>query len=284
MSVVGQRFGYREKPRTLGVPLEPVEVIQEGPPRSNQVRVQHLQGEYKGLKHWISRSRLVVPWEEAPAFMQDEHHLLAAFNASDNVAGSVPYEAADTVFAALYTIFNDELILCGWSGYRRQLLTIRSFESSVEKLKLNADDLLVEPYAYLDRHGHYWALFPVAEKLAKLFCQRYPKEILSYLHAEENKLRQQIVAEHNPRRPNYAEERLHGEQPIFALVREWCGENEVNTFNEVQHLRDEVFRLRNLVLSVTRWLRESGHPVKASLVIKELDIDSPDLSSKQPNP
>lgn len=272
MSLVGKRYGYRDKPRTLGVPLEPVEVIQEGPPRSNQVRIQHLQGEYEGLMRWVSRAYLVVPWEEAHAFMQDEHNLLAAFEASADVAGSVPYEAADTVFAALTGIFKEELILCGWSGYRRQLLTIRSFETSVAKLNLNADELLAEPYSYLDRHGHYWALFPVAERLARLFCQRYPQEILSYIQAEEDELRRQIVADYHPqRRRTYAEERLHSEQPVFALVREWCNDDEVKRFDEVQHLRDEVYRLRNLITSVARWLRDHGHPLKASLVMKELE-------------
>lgn len=42
-------------------------------------------------------------------------------------------------------------------------------------------------------------------------------------------------------------------------------------FDEVQHLRDEVYRLRNLITSVARWLRDHGHPLKASLVMKELE-------------
>ncbi|MDP9437809.1 MAG: hypothetical protein M3P49_03545 [Actinomycetota bacterium] len=36
-------------------------------------------------------------------------------------------------------------------------------------------------------------------------------------------------------------------------------------------LRGEVDRLRGLVEDTARWLRHSGHPVKAALVLKQLD-------------
>jgi hypothetical protein len=43
MSTTGQRFAY-------GEPERPVEVIKEGPSRSNKVRVRWLDGEYEGLE------------------------------------------------------------------------------------------------------------------------------------------------------------------------------------------------------------------------------------------
>jgi len=39
----------------------------------------------------------------------------------------------------------------------------------------------------------------------------------------------------------------------------------------VLELRQKVDRLRGLVEDTARWLRHSGHPVKAALVLRELE-------------
>lgn len=49
MSDVGRRFAYRERARSPGEPVRPVEVVKEGPPRSNNAKVRRLDGEYEGL-------------------------------------------------------------------------------------------------------------------------------------------------------------------------------------------------------------------------------------------
>jgi hypothetical protein len=54
-------------------------------------------------------------------------------------------------------------------------------------------------------------------------------------------------------------------------VREWCGEEAVEEFNQVLALREEVDRLQALVEDTVRWLHFSGHPVKAALLAKELN-------------
>ncbi len=61
--------------------------------------------------------------------------------------------------------------------------------------------------------------------------------------------------------------------PVFALVREWCGREAVDGFEESRALREEVDRLRALVEDTVRWLRDSGHPVKAALLSRELGRD-----------
>lgn len=58
--------------------------------------------------------------------------------------------------------------------------------------------------------------------------------------------------------------------PFFAIVRGWCGQEAVEEFREVIALRQEAYRLQDLVKDLARWLRDSGHPLKAALVLKEL--------------
>lgn len=270
-SLTGRTFAYRRKWRTLGEPVQPVKVIQDGPPGSNQVRILHLGGDYEGMKEWVSRTRLVVPWDQASQFVADEHHLLAAFKASGDVHDTLPFQAASTVFDAIAGVFGpQQVILCGWAGPKRQLFTIQSFDTSVETLKLDRDELLSEAYAYVDRHGDYWAPFPLAERLAKRFCVRFPMEVLADIQEGEDKLRYKIVDAYEPHRRSFAEEWLEKRKPVFEMVRKWCGSAVAQEFDEIQLLRQEVCRLRKLAESLADWLRGAGHPVKAGLVLKEL--------------
>ena len=96
MKRVGRRFAYRERAHTPGSSVQPVEVVQEGPPRSQKVKVRLLDGEYEGLEIWVPRVRLVAPWEEAEALLEDERRMLAALEASGNAYGTVPYKAVET--------------------------------------------------------------------------------------------------------------------------------------------------------------------------------------------
>jgi hypothetical protein len=64
-----------------------------------------------------------------------------------------------------------------------------------------------------------------------------------------------------------AEARLEELGPIFAIVREWCGQEAMEEFREVMALRQEVDRLQGIVRDLARWLRDAGHPLKAALVL-----------------
>ncbi|MEW6172197.1 MAG: hypothetical protein AB1510_03915 [Bacillota bacterium] len=111
-TVIGQRFAYR-KTRGLGDPVQPVEVVKEGPPRFQKVRIRYLDGEYEGLEEWVPKSRLVVSWDDAQAFCEDEKRVLAASEASDSVDGTLVHKAVQTVFGAITDLFGEELLLTG---------------------------------------------------------------------------------------------------------------------------------------------------------------------------
>lgn len=269
--MVGKRFAYRKQVRAFGKPVQPVEVVREGPPRSARVRIRYLDGEYEGLEEWVPKARLLVPWDEAKEFCEDERRLLAAQGASGEVHGTLFYKAVETVFYAIARVFDEELILFGWRAYERDLLIIREFHTTVQKLRLNREELLLEPHSFVNRHGHYVAPFQTAERLGKLFCQRFPREILQYMRAKEEDLRQKIITADNPSTRSFHEEWQGKSKAAFMVVREWCGQKAVAEFDEVAALQKEVRRLRDVIQSTARWLRDNGHSVKASLLLKEIN-------------
>ena len=49
MTEEGRSYAYRERAHTPGDPVRPVELVKEGPPRSQKAKVRWLDGEYEGL-------------------------------------------------------------------------------------------------------------------------------------------------------------------------------------------------------------------------------------------
>ena len=168
MSLVGQRFAYRERARTPGDPVRPVEVVKEGPSRSQKVKVRRLDGEYEGLEEWVPEVRLVVPWDEAEALLEDERRTFEALDASGNVYDTVPWEGVRMVLWALpFEPQAGEEIYLGYKAIERELLVIEELDATAELLGLDADDMLSKPRSYVDRFGEYkmpfWVTVEVAE-------------------------------------------------------------------------------------------------------------------------
>ena len=102
-----------------------------------------------------------------------------------------------------------------------------------------------------------------------------------YIEADEKALRDVAVSGHYFHRRLYdyerdmpreeAEAKLSHEAPVFALIREWCGQELVQEYDERKVLRLEVERLRGQVESIAKWLEDNGQSEKASMVLQELD-------------
>jgi hypothetical protein len=145
---------------------------------------------------------------------------------------------------------------------------------------MDADELIREPLAYIDRHGTFIAPWPLTYRLARQVAEVYAPDVLAYVAREEHKLRDQAVhgdtvewsrTESFWVPPERYAENLHKREPVFALVREWCGHNEVEHFDEIQSLRAEVARLRELLLSAVKKLDEAGRHHLARRIERELE-------------
>jgi hypothetical protein len=292
MSDVGRRFAYRERARSPGEPVRPVEVVKEGPPRSNKAKVRRLDGEYEGLEEWVPKGRLIAPWEEVEALLEDERRMFGALDATGDVYDTLPYKAVRTVFFALPPGEGGDDVFFGHKVIESELLNIEDLDAVERRLGLPAQELLAEPHSYVDRYGEYKAPFEVAVKVAKHCCRTFTQDILRYVQAEEDALKEAVVSGYYtfPDRRyrswrdkdgfeilrTRAEEWLAEQKPIFALIREWCGEGAVDEFRQVLELREEVDRLRDLLTDTVRWLRDAGHPVKAALLQKQINRSDPD--------
>jgi len=281
VSTVGRRFAYRERVRAYGEAVRPVEMTKEGPPRSQKARVRWLDGEYEGLEEWVPKIRLLAPWEEAEALLEGERRMLEAVEVSEEAADEVTWEAASEVFGILSRLSDpSEEVILGYKAVEEDLVVIQNLEAASRRLGLDYEEMLAEPYTFVDRSGWYKAPFQTAVKVAKHCCRRFPQEVLSSIKKDEDELRQELVSGNitprefwwidSTRHREYAEERLRELEPIHALIREWCGQEASEEFDQVLALREEVDRLRNLVQETAWWLKHNGHPVKAGLLRRGL--------------
>lgn len=277
----GQRFAYRERARELLDPLWPAEIVKEGPKKSQKVRVRWLGGEYEGLEEWVPKVRLVAPWDEAEALLEDERKLLAAAEVSRPAHKTVPWRAVQKIFHALPSPKNrEEEVYFGISAIEEEMLVLENLDAAATAAGLDRDDLLEESLSFIDRHGTYKAPFVTLQRVAQHLCRRSGHLILRRMKAEEEALQRAIVSGVYTRpdgegnsfsiRREKAEEWLAEESPVIALVREWCGEEAVEELDRALALEAEVDRLTKLLDEAVDWFRLHGHPVKASLLLKEV--------------
>jgi hypothetical protein len=175
---------------------------------------------------------------------------------SGDVYGTPTYRAVETVFFAIPQEAGAE-VWFGTKAIERNLLSVDDPDAAAARLGLDAEGLLAEPRSYVDRLGEYKAPFGVAVKVVQHCCERFAREILRYLQAEEGELRQELVSgdlsrgwTSNEAHREWAESRLEELSPVFALVREWCGQEAIGEYREVIALREEVDRLQGIIKDV----------------------------------
>ncbi len=76
-----------------------------------------LSGDYEGLDEWVGKQNLVVAWDEAEAFLEDEQKWLAASKASKEAQNDIVAEAVAEVFLALELGLHGEVDM----GYPRHM-------------------------------------------------------------------------------------------------------------------------------------------------------------------
>jgi hypothetical protein len=95
---VGQTWAYREKVFEPTSPIQPAEVLQFGPPRSQKVRVRMLRGPFEGLDTWVLQRRLVARWDIAESWVRDE----IRYGAAADACGAVDEITHDAAWLVAY--------------------------------------------------------------------------------------------------------------------------------------------------------------------------------------
>jgi hypothetical protein len=270
----GEVWAYREHPRSLGEPVHRVEIVKVGQ-RGGMIRVRRLDGEDAGLQEWAHPSSLLCRWDEADRRLGDEQRMLAVREASVVAQGTAEYEAA--VFVVGHCGLGRRVAL-GRSKAELGVMRISKATVVGNELGLDAGELAREhPAAFTDSHGILVAPWPMAMAVARQAASAYAGVILPELEREERESRSQAL--YGWENPGYLRARGTGrERPkpdrtrVHEMVREWCGAEPVERFDEVLALRAEVVRLGGLIERAVTALRQRGASATAATIERDLGV------------
>ncbi|NEA55616.1 PE-PGRS family protein [Streptomyces sp. SID13666] len=266
----GECWAYRARPKELGGALRQVEIVRVGASgRAGRVHVRFLDGDETGLQEWVSGGCLVTPWSDVEPFRVDDAAELVLAEASREVRGSAEFEAARMILGFVRPKGRLRLRKAVADA---GVLEFGHLDETAPLVGVDSVELRGDPMVYEDRNGLCTLGWPVTERVAKQAAQRLAEEILP-----EVDRRQQALEEERGQSSWYGyrrrdDRKLDAEAASLRTVREWCGQEKAERYDELIALRAEVLRLGEVGERAVKALRDRGHGVIASTIERDLGV------------
>ncbi|MFJ7205251.1 PE-PGRS family protein [Streptomyces sp. NPDC098789] len=267
---IGECWAYRAKPKELGGALREVEIVRVSTSGRSGIHVRFLDGDEAGLQEWVSAGSLLVLWADADAFRADDTAELALTEASREVRGSAEFDAARMILGFARPKGRLKLRKAVADA---GVLELGHLEETAPLVGMEPACLRGDAMVHEDRNGLCLAGWPVAERIAQQMAQSLAEEVLP-----EVDRRQQAIDEERARPSWHSygrrrdDRKLDAEADALRTVREWCGEEKAERYDELVALRAEVLRLGELVEQAVKALRDRGHGVIASTIERGLGV------------
>jgi hypothetical protein len=265
----GERWAYRERANDPGCQVIPVELIRFGPSMSQRVRVRVLDGEFADLEQWVIRRRLIVRWDDRAAWLADERRLLETIAASPTSVDPLNYDVV-TFILPCHPV-TDAFLLDLRAG-ERTVVRIPDPGKVLLGLGFDQESVLARPHVFQDRNGTVIGPWELVLDLAHAMTRIHSAFILAEVAREQAELEDAAIYGRDYKFGHvsaaHCADDLRIRRPVFEQVRQWCDAGEVARFDEAAALREEIERLRDLVVETARWLKDRGHHHR-SRVIRE---------------
>lgn len=263
----GERWAYRWRGPD---PCDEVEVLQLGSKSPPRVLVRFVAIDQEGREEWVPPGRLKVPWAERHGFLEHERRWAAVRVAY--LRGTPTAWAIDMVFDALQDWdLADE-------GYNADsgILRIRDVDALVSDLGLDVDTVTGDPRSFTDEGGLI-VPWPVTEQIVRAMAVHYADTILPAIELLECEARSHNRWGYDAGGGHYISAEICAEfdedfAKARALVREWCGNDGRERFDELLALRQEVRRLGQLVEEAVTALIDAGAAQVAARIERELGV------------
>ncbi|WP_326807176.1 PE-PGRS family protein [Streptomyces sp. NBC_01775] len=255
---VEESWAYRAAPKDLGAEVRRVEIVRvSGSGRSDRVHIRFVDGDEAGLQEWVAMGCLLAPWEDVEAFRADDQAELALADVSREVRGSVEFEAARMV---LGFVRPKSRLRLRRTVADAGVLDLGPVKDAARIVGMEPDEFREDPMLHQDRDGRCLAGWPLTERIARNVAKHRADEILP----EVDRKQQSIDEERT--QPVWGswrrdDRKLDADAAVLRTVREWCGEEKAERYDELVALREEVTRLGKVVERALEELRRRGHGV-----------------------
>jgi len=152
------------------------------------------------------------------------------------------------------------------------------------QLGLEMDKLRDHP-AVFEEDGALMVPWPITELIVTTAAKRDPGPILEEVEEDERRARYQAI--HGNYQYGYSPEHcvifdLEYNKPRRDILRDWCGVEAVERYDELTELRKEVKRLGDLMETAIDVLRSAGHASEAARLQREFGTPVEMLRAKDP--
>jgi hypothetical protein len=219
---------------------------------------------FEGREEWVPPPRLKVPWDQAEHWQAREDKFAAVEAASSQSYDTPEYWAASRVLAQL----PEELIEMnyGRGGY----VVVPDPDRLVRFIDAEAS-LLADPVGFVDDDGSYTAPWAVTERLAQHVAPRFAPGVLAHVAREQDRHRHRAIygeQQTSGRRSGYCSPEVCADvdrkwQPTHDLLRQWCGQDVVEQYEEVKALQEEISKLVTLSEHAIEKLGSLARPISS---------------------
>lgn len=266
----GEAWAYRKR----GIdPLVEVRVVREGTQKPARVLVRFVAEEFEGREEWVPPARLKVPWSGVEELRAREERW-------ERVSALGPDRDDPQHFAAS-EIFDEyvdpELATINYRDGTS--ISITKPKALASWLGLELEQLTDYPEAFVE-DGAVVAPWPATEIVARAVAEKHCEQILLKVAEEEKKARYEAIHGHYISTSRGREFFISGEEsaevdqrhsaPVRAILRQWCGAESVERFDELVELRKEIKRVGDVAQRAIDALRAHGLASPAAELERDL--------------
>ncbi|MCW2752552.1 MAG: hypothetical protein JWR83_3662 [Aeromicrobium sp.] len=269
---IGQSWAYRAR----GIdPAVEVQIVRVGTHRPARVLVRFVDDDFEGKEDWVPPSRLKVLWEQVDAFRAREtrwDEILKLGLPRDD-----PRESATEHMFLEYIANEHAYFGCSNSGCEVHLVDPAAL---AESLSLDIRQLTGHPATFVE-DDILIAPWPVTETIVVAAARKYAEEVLTYVEAEERQAKHEAIHGSHLRTSGKGngyyfdavasrEMDLEFGKPIREVLRQWCGAELTERFDELTELRKEIRRVGEIAQRAVDLLERSGSRGEAERLRREL--------------
>ncbi|MPZ81983.1 MAG: hypothetical protein GEV28_16960 [Actinophytocola sp.] len=264
---VGERWAYRKKGTD---PVTCVEVVRLGTGRPSRVQVKFIDDEFEGREEWAPPARLKVLWSGVDAWRESEDRWSRLREASECALDSPEENALLMVFEYLpdWNLLNVH--------YRDDGIgRVSDLEALLVDLGLDRELIIGDPVSF--REDDIWFVpRRVTQVIVERLTRKYADTVIKEVEAAEQEAQkerqrgsQSINYYFSPESCAKVDEQY---APARAQIRQWCGAEAKDRYDELVALRGEAVRLGKLVERAINAVRSAGNVGEADVLERELGI------------
>jgi hypothetical protein len=228
------------------------------------VQIEFVDDEFEGVREWVPPARLKVRWSGVDAYRAREARWDALLDGYPN--DDCPEHYAVTY---LYEEFVDESIAYEAYATRYGIIRIKDPVRFAALGGLEPHEVSAEPATFED-DGVLAVAWPTVERACRQLARDNGAEVLRHVAEETAEQEKKMMygshtraTRHSP--ASFIEPSFYIEQddqpynrPYQELLRQRCGEEHVQRRDELVRLRDEVFRIGQILDQAVDGLRAAG--------------------------